>query len=176
MQKFKEFLHALVRDHLSGSSKIPATDAKTWISVISNLSQHLLTRVPPHHEVTWSDAAEKIQLLDITLDVLLRASERVEGLYDTDSDFAVQMFARLLDLNASLCYWLVVEDTSVLLTPGQLHAKVSHVLMGFLRSLGNSNSVSNEFGEQGWRLMRSIITESLDFAHGSCPNLNREGA
>jgi serine/threonine-protein kinase ATR len=167
-EEFLHFLRTLIKDHLSAAARIPASNSQSWVAVISGLSDHFLTPLPSSHEATWEAISEKVQLVEITLEVLQRAMERVEFLFGGPGDFARRMFGRLLDLNSSLFIWTDVKVFCELdhLMPLGLQSKVTRRMVGLLRNLGNSATPSNMPDEPAWRNMRGIVQECLECING----------
>jgi hypothetical protein len=165
------FLHVLIQEHLSGSTYIPHSQSQSLVTVILGLSDHFLTPLPlpsvRAHEASWTATAEKIRLVEITLEVFHRAVERVECLFAGHGEFTKSMFINLVKLNASLDHWvnlrISTESTGDLSTPSEIQAKVFQGIVDLLRNLGNNTGSD----EPMWRCMWSIIDESIHVIYGA---------
>lgn len=171
-EEFFEFLQNLIKQHLSGSVRIPASERQPWVSVILSLSDHFLTPLPSRHDAAWSATGEKIRLVQITLEVLDRALERVQSLGGCD-DFANRMFACLLGFAFSLDAWIDAPDCSEpdLPTPSQLQGDVSRAIINLLHSLGN-NTFATGLEGQTWKTMRCILDDGIQVIHGNILNIH----
>jgi serine/threonine-protein kinase ATR len=168
-EEFLDFLRALIKEHLNDSARISASNSESWVGVIQGLSDHFLTPLPSGHESTWAAIGEKIQLVEITLEVLQRATVRVESLYGGRTEFAKHMFVRLLELSNSLDSWMdvVFESPNNLLTPSELRAIVFQGVVSLLRCLGNGVTTPNDSEEPTWKILRTIVGECIDALNGT---------
>src|ERR1700685_1785932 len=172
-KQFLGFLRKLVADNLNSdpSIRIPASNKETWITVINGLSDHFLASFPTSNVVSWSTMHEKLDLIEITLEIIQRVTGRVDGLYSGPGDAVKATFVRLLHLCSALDSWLDVaipiEDGVP--TPHRLREKAFRVAVDLLRHLGGITT-SGGHSTPSWKTLRGILIECLDVAQGGdCP-------
>jgi serine/threonine-protein kinase ATR len=165
-KQFLGFLRNLVAENLDGdpSIQIPATSRDSWITVINGLSDHFLASFPTSNVVPWTEMHDKLDLIDITLEIIHRVTVRVDALFSGPGDDAAKkIFVRLLNLCSALDSWLdvdiVVEDD--IPTPLHLREKTFRVAIDLLRHLGGMAT-----NAPAWKILRSILAECLDVAQG----------
>jgi hypothetical protein len=163
------FLHVLIQEHLSSSTPIPPSQSQSLVTVILGLSDHFLTPLPSAraHDASWTATAEKIRLVEITLEVFHRAAERVECLFVGHGEFTKSMFVNLVKLSASLDDWVNVQiatdSAGDFSTPSELQGKVFQGIVDLLRNLGNNTGSD----EPMWKCMWSIVDESIHVIYGA---------
>ena len=169
-KQFLGFLRNLVADNLAGdpSIRIPASSRDSWITIINGLSDHFLVSFPTPNVVEWSAMHDKLDLIDITLEIIQRVTGRVEALYSGPGDAAKTVFVRLLNLCNTLDSWLDVdvptEDDAP--TPLRLREKAFTVVVDLLHHLGDT-AAGGQSNTPSWKTLRSILIECLDVAQGA---------
>jgi len=171
-EQFLSFLRTLILENLDGdpSMRIPAANKDTWVTVVVGLADHFLASFPSSNSVSWSAIHEKVNLVQVTLEVIQRVSSRVDGVFLGPGDLAQKVFTRLLNLCNVLEVWISIEvpKGDGVPTPLDLREHAFQVTVGLLRCLGGN--VPTAAGSDGptWKILRNILTESLDVIHGLC--------
>jgi serine/threonine-protein kinase ATR len=168
-KEFQAFLRKLVTDDLDGdpSIRIPASSRDSWITVINGLSDHFLASFPTSNVVLWGAMHEKLDLIEITLEIVQRVTVRVDALFSGPGDAGKKIFVRLLNLCSALDSWLdvdiIVEDE--IPTPVRIREKALAVAIDILRYLGG---ITTGGGSQApsWKILRDILIECLDVGQG----------
>jgi serine/threonine-protein kinase ATR len=169
-KQFLDFLHTLISENLDSDPplRIPATSRGTWVPVIAALSDHFLASLPSHRTVPWNAMHEKVKLVEITLEVVQRVTDRVDALYAGPGNFASKIFTRLLNLCICLDVWVdvVVPEENDIPTPLQLRQKTVQVAVSVLRCLGSNVVVAGGSDEHTWKMLRNIVTQCLEVING----------
>jgi serine/threonine-protein kinase ATR len=110
---------------------------------------------------------EKLDLIEITLEIVQRVTIRVDALYSGPGDAAKKIFVRLLNLCSALDSWLdvdiIVEDE--IPTPARIREKALAVAIDILRYLGGITTGGGSHAPS-WKILRSILIECLDVGQG----------
>jgi serine/threonine-protein kinase ATR len=168
-KQFLAFLHNLVAENLDGdpSIRIPASSRDSWVTVINGLSDHFLASFPTSDVVPWGAMHEKLDLIEITLEIVQRVTVRVDALYSGPGDAAAKIFVRLLGLCSALDSWvdvdILIEDE--IPTPARLRGKAFGVAADLLRHLGGISTGGGSH-TPSWKILRSILIECLDVGQG----------
>lgn len=167
--QFLGFLKTLVAENLVDSTiRIPSSSRDNWVTIINGLSDHFLASFPVMNAVPWNAMREKLELIEITLEIIQRVTARVDAMYSADEDAAKKTFVRLLSLCVALDSWTGVDvniDDGVL-SPSHLRVKAFEAGSGILRHLGEAVATAGGVEEPPWRIMKSIIVECLGAAQG----------
>ena len=168
--RFLEFMRGLIKENLSSDPPVPIPHANrgTWVPVIVALSEHILTPLPSHHTVLWNAMHEKIKLVEITLEVVQRVTDRLDALYAGPSDLAKKIVTRLVSMCVGLDVWVDIEvpEEKDIPTPLDLMQKASHTAVCVLRCLGGSMSIPAGSDEPTWKTLRHILMEYVEVVHG----------
>jgi len=120
---------------------------------------------------------EKLDLIEITLEIVQRVTVRVDALYSGPGDAAKKIFVRLLNLCSALDSWLdvdiIVEDD--IPTPARIREKALTVGIDILRYLGGTTTGGGSH-VLSWRILRSILIECLDVGQGEYQCVLRSGS
>jgi serine/threonine-protein kinase ATR len=172
-KQFLDFLRNLISQNLDGdpSVRIPATNRETWVTVIVSLSDHFLTPLPSHRDAPWNAMHEKVKLVEITMEVIQRATDRVDALYAGPGDLAKRIFASVLKFCTGLDVWvdLEVPKEDGIPTPLDLRQRAVQTAVGILRCMGNNITAVGGTDEPTWKILRDILTDSLEVSHGAYP-------
>ncbi|EGO27933.1 hypothetical protein SERLADRAFT_414152 [Serpula lacrymans var. lacrymans S7.9] len=163
---FLEFLNSLIAGELSEDfiSVVPSSHKETWTAVLSGLSDVILGLFPYARPALWESIHERLVLTDISLDVIQRATDRIDSLYVGLEDITKKFFVQLLGLCHSSESWLDVQvpEKEGIPIPSTLHSKAIQGMIVFLRSLGGSVKTTEGSGKPPWKVLRDVISESLD--------------
>jgi serine/threonine-protein kinase ATR len=168
-KQFLSFLGNLIAENLDGdpSIRIPVSSRDNWVAIISGLSDHFLASFPNSNTVPWSAMHEKLELIEITLEIIQRVTVRVEALYSGPGDAAKKIFLRLLSLCSALDFWLSIdvpiEDD--IPTPHRLQGKALKTAVDLLRHLGGIQ-IGGGSNAPLWKILREILMECLDVGQG----------
>lgn len=168
--QFLGFLRTLVVENLEGDPfiRIPSTDRASWVTVISGLSDHFLASFPTLNMAPWNAMREKLELIEITLEIIQRVTVRVDAMYSSPDEAAKKTFARLLSLCTALDSWIDadinVEDG--VLTPSHLRVKAFEAGIGILRHMGQTITTDGGSDESTWRTLKNILVECLEVTQG----------
>lgn len=169
-KQFLAFLRNLVIQDLNGdpSIRIPASGRAGWVTVITELSDHFLASFPSSNVVPWNAMHDKLELIEITLEIIQRVTARVDALYSGPGDAAKHLFARLLSLCSSLDFWIDFGVTveAGIPTPQHLSEKTFSVAVDLLRCLGGNVMAGGCNDEPTWKILRNILIECLDVSQG----------
>ncbi|KXN89480.1 Protein kinase rad3 [Leucoagaricus sp. SymC.cos] len=169
LDHFLDFLRTLVSQYLSDDvPRIPSSNKDLWITIISGLTDHLLSTFPLPNIVSWNALREKIVAIITTLDVVRRAFERVDGIHEGTAETVKKVFARLLNLCFVLDSWLCTEVQleDGIVEPNLLREKCFQSLVVVLRRLGGNSSTSRAIAEPSWQTLRDILQECLNTCRG----------
>lgn len=169
-KQFLGFLRKLVAENLDGdpSIRIPSTNRDSWVTVVNGLSDHFLASFPTVNVVPWNAMREKLELIEITLEIIQRVTVRVDAMYSGPGDAAKKIFVRLLSLCTALDTWVDADvgiDDDVL-TPLHLRNKVFEAATGLLKYLGGNIMTGGGSDEPTWKILKSILIECLEVAQG----------
>lgn len=168
--QFLGFLKTLVSENLEGdpSIRIPSTNRASWVTVISGLSDHFLASFPTLNVVPWNAMREKLELIEITLEIIQRVTIRVDAMYSSPDEAAKKTFVPLLSLCTALDSWIDadinIEDG--ILTPSHLRVKAFEAGVGILRHMGQAIATDGGSDESTWRSLKSILVECLEVVQG----------
>lgn len=169
--QFLGFLRNLIAENLEGdpSVRIPVSDRESWITVINGLSDHFLASFPCANVVPWNAMHEKLELIEITLEIIKRVTFRVDAMYSGPGDAAKRIFARLLNLCSALDSWIDVEVPveEGIPTPLHLRGQAFQTTTDLLRHLGGNISMSGGPDAPTWKILKSIMCECLDVTQGA---------
>ncbi|KAF5363593.1 hypothetical protein D9756_000300 [Leucocoprinus leucothites] len=158
LDQFLDFLRALISQYLSDNApRIPSSNKVAWITVISGLTDHLLSTFPLPNLVSWTALREKVISVNTTLDVVKRVFERVDGIHQGTTETIKKVFARLLHLCFVLDSWLdnAIKPEDEQVHPEALRERCFEALVVVLRGLGENVSTSREHGEPSWKTLRT---------------------
>ncbi|OCH94317.1 hypothetical protein OBBRIDRAFT_823598 [Obba rivulosa] len=83
---------------------------QSWVQLISSLAENFLSSFPFPHDMPWHAMHEKIKLVEVSLDLISKATELVPTLFLTPDDFLKILLSRLMILCTTLEAWV---ETSV---------------------------------------------------------------
>ena len=112
---------------------------------------------------------DKLELIEITLEIIQRVTMRVDALYSGPGNAAKQIFARLLGLCRALDSWIDVElpTQNDIPTPRHLRDKAFKVAVDLLRYLASNIHPTGEPDEPMWvKILRIVLIECLEVVQG----------
>ena len=171
--KLIESIHALQNalDDFHPAKPIDVAHRKTWIALLSGLATSTFATFPSPDEVaTWDVLKEKVALIDVTLDTLLKAVKNAPSIFAEQTETVREMFARLLQLEISLQAWLQVEvkdNQPDVASPQALEEKVVQTTVMLLRTIGHTLHMLSCSGDPSQGI-RDALQESLDIVYGAC--------
>ncbi|KAI0307056.1 hypothetical protein B0F90DRAFT_513397 [Multifurca ochricompacta] len=170
----RDFLLQAISDNQSSLSyKIRHPHLKTWIPILSGLSDYVLSSFPSISTATWDILHEKAVLVNATIDVFHLFIQRFSNLFDTAPHVARNTSARLI----ILCHVLDCRnDGDVLVqegipSPKQLREKCLTVATEVMRYLGDSLG-SADVENLTWEAFRSVYTGCLGIGEGEPSNVS----
>lgn len=167
--EFQTFLRSLLTQHLDDSCRrIPAADAASWITVVNGLAEHFLATFPLPGIVPWNALKGKVEMTDITLDVVRRVFLRVDGIYSNSQDFIRKISVRLLDLCRALGVWLDEHEDlgEADLSPLHLKQKAEEILVSVLRDMTTSAVVPSGQDTCDWQIFRDVLGQWITVCDG----------
>lgn len=99
------FLQKIISDNLTDTRRILAAEKQIWITLIGGLCEHFLATFPTSGSSSWKALEEKIRLCFVSLDVLERASSRVDTLFLDSDDHSLKILSQILTFLAALATW-----------------------------------------------------------------------
>ena len=171
--KLIESIHALQNalDDFHPAKPIDVAHRKTWIALLSGLATSTFATFPSPDEVaTWDVLKEKVALIDVTLDTLLKAVKNAPSIFAEQTETVRELFARLLQLEISLQAWLQVEvkdNQPDVASPQALEEKVVQTTIVLLRTIGHTLHMLSCSGDPSQGI-RDALQESLDIVYGAC--------
>lgn len=167
--QFLECLRAAIDQVFQGTHLIK--DRATSTAILTGLIEHFISSFPRASDVPWSALTEKVALVDVTLEFLLRAGTRVEAIFSTSEEFSTLVFAHVLSLYTALDSWCDVDlsGETMEISPSQLQLKAMDALVQQLRVLGNQVMSAPEGSRHPpWSKMKVILYECIGVAEGKC--------
>ncbi|KAL1743103.1 hypothetical protein HDZ31DRAFT_83646 [Schizophyllum fasciatum] len=176
--KLIESIYALQNalDDFHPTKHVDVEHRQTWIALLGGLAASTFAAFPSPDEVAgWNILKEKVALIDVTLDTLLKAVENAPSIFAEQTEHVRDMFARLLQLEISLQAWLQVEvkhDLPNAPLPEALEEKVVRTTTILLRTIGRALHALQCSADPSLG-MRDVLGESLDIVHGVLERLER---
>ncbi len=102
--EFLSFLRNLINEYL-GDNCPRITKKDTWVTVVNGLTDHLLGTFPLSDVVSWNAMQEKVEMTEVSLEVIRRVFLRVENVDVGSEGITRKLSARLLDLCRVLDVW-----------------------------------------------------------------------
>lgn len=165
-----EHVHAYITKLLdanlnSDTSARITSDQDTWVTVLSGITRFMFVS-PPEGKAAWSTLGEKIDMIENSLEVIQRASARVDGLFFKAGHLAHQILTRLLDLSCVFEVWDSHEGNGGdACSPKFMRDKTVEVILVVVRSLGDSVSTP-AMDRPMWEILRLFLVEVLDVITG----------
>lgn len=158
-----KLLHAKLNNNTSNRI---TSDQETWVTVLSGITDFMFVNLPDR--APWSTFREKIDMLENSMEVIQRASARVDGLFFRAGNLAHQLLTRLLDLGCVFEVWDSVEENhgDEGSTPLFMKGKAYEVMVVILRALGDSASTA-DVDPPMWQILRTFIVEIFDVINGT---------
>lgn len=159
-----KLLHANLNTDTSGRI---TSDQDTWVTVLSGITGFMFVSLPDG-KTSWSTLGEKIDMIENCMEVIQRASARVDGLFVRAGNLAHQILTRLLDLGCVFEVWDSNEEShdDEGCTPRFMKEKGFQVMLVVLRALGDSVSTIT-MEKQMWEFLRTFLVEVLDVINGA---------
>lgn len=170
-KQFLDFLRNLIAENFQDDDPTvtkPASERDNWVTIVNGLSEYFLASFPFSNGVPWNSMQEKLELIDYTLEIIIRVTSRVETAYAGPGDAAKTLFTHLITLSSALDWWLDVEVTNKPGVPTPLHLrdKTIKATVGLLRHLGSCMPSGAGSDPPAWKKLREIMIECLDLIHG----------
>lgn len=170
-KQFLDFLHNLIAENFQDddlSVTRPASERDNWVTIVNGLSEYFLASFPCSNAVPWNAMQDKLELIDYTLEMIVRVTSRVEAAYAGPGDAAKSLFTHLITLCNALDWWLDVDviNKPGVPTPLHLRDKTIKATVGLLRHLGSYISSGAGLDPPTWKKLREIMIECLDLTHG----------
>ena len=158
-----EILHG----DLSNSSLGLDSD-EDWVPLISNFCHYYLSKLPGPQGWQWELLHEKIKLIELILEVLLRAISSKPSLFIGQDDSAKLLFTTLVGLHDVLDQWCSVHvpQGNAVVSPQTLRGNVLDAIFELLQSLGNGAELGEDKATT-WVTLGAIISKCLDICDGT---------
>ncbi|THH16411.1 hypothetical protein EW146_g4222 [Bondarzewia mesenterica] len=159
-----DFLRTLISENLSGQNVPQNQEHKdTWVTVISGLSDHLLSSFPSSREGTWNVLHEKIILVDTTLTIIHQVLTKIDGLWTGAAGIAEKALFRLINTCGVLDTRndADVQEGGSVLSPRQLRERTFSVTVELMRYLGNADNAARGDEKRTWEILRTTILECI---------------
>lgn len=163
-------LHIIEHDLAEDRQPAKDIDNVAWTTVISGLSDHLLSSFPSSREGSWDALHEKVSLIDCSLEIIHRLLKKITGFFYEQEDLARTLFIRLVYLCAAMDSRDDgdVADAEGIPSPSDLRGKTFVVATHLLRYLGDPPGITR--GESlvrpSWELLRTIVDHCLQTCEG----------
>ena len=156
----------LLHGDLSNSSLGLDSD-EDWVPLISNFCRYYLSKLPSPQGWQWDLLHEKIELINLILQVVSRPISSKPSLFIGHDPSAKLLFTALVGLHYVLDQWCSVDVPSIdIVSPQTLRGNVEDVVFELLQSLGNG-AKPGEDRATTWVTLESIISKCLGICDGA---------
>jgi serine/threonine-protein kinase ATR len=166
--EFLKFLQAMMTRYLSDDSPRITEGKDVWVTIVDGLADSFLQSFPLPDMTLWDLMEEKVAMTETTLQIIQRVFSRVDGIYNNAEVLVKKLFRRLVDLCSVLDIWLetnVIYNDGII-SPMNMKNQASNIIVSFLRGMGNNTPLLSSDGEQSWKILRSVLQESVDVCQG----------
>lgn len=163
-----EFLRTLLAENLDQGPPIPASNKDSWITLIGQLSGHFLSTFPSPRFGPWNVLHEQIKLAEATLEVIERATVRVDSLFQGPDDQSRSILIELIKFLCQLNSWTELgdsEDGETLSSEG-LHRKALDTTVVILRCVRGDNLINAQTNLSSWQFFRIFVEQCLIIIRG----------
>jgi hypothetical protein len=178
-QQLTEYLRAVIAKIRHPRNKIPVTDRREWMNLITELADDFIASfsIKERDSPSWDILHEKISLVEVSLEVISLCKDRVEGLFNNQDGFAMKLFGQLFNLCLYLETWVDAATptaeplvNNVAITPPDKLCDIAFgVAGGILKTLSLEPVSVISGGEPSWKVLRDIIDVTFAISHGSTP-------
>ena len=166
--EFLSFLRNLINEYLGDNCPRITKNKDTWVTVVNGLTDHLLGTFPLPDVVSWNAMQEKVEMTEVSLEVIRRVFLRVDNVDIGSEDITRKLSARLLDLCRVLDVWgeMEVDCGEGMFSPVHLKGRAFETLVSVLRCLGDNTPMTSEEYDPSWKSLRVILQEYVAVVQG----------
>jgi len=159
------YLSKLLDAKLDDSSSRIISGQEEWLAVLSGLMDFMIFPLPQN--VPWSAFQENIDMVQKSMEVIQRASKRVDGLFSGTGHIVHQLLTRLSYLYCVFEVWDTFEESNIheACSPRFMKARAHEVMFEIIQILGNSISTT-EINPAMWQILQIFLVEILDVIKG----------
>jgi hypothetical protein len=165
----RDFLRSLRDKELHDDNPpISVQDRQPWLQLVTGLLEQVFGCFPYFKPSIQGTTNERIELTDISLEVLSCIGRRVDSLYVDEEILSKQVFVHLFGLCTSTESWLEVTDegNSGRLPPNTLYSKACDTLIVFLQNLSFSTGLGRDPNAVQMGILHKILHEATDLCTG----------
>ncbi|KAF7432763.1 serine/threonine-protein kinase M1 [Pleurotus ostreatus] len=178
------FMRNLVEEPLAGDEttpRIPFTNE--WLTAVDSLNT-FFDMVPSHGEIVWSDQADLLAMVEMSLQVVGLIALRVERVFIGNDDIGRKTLTKLLNLDYALGHWI---DEAIPREVTTLRPMVLQTILAICRSLdaptanpGTSASLLSDIMEEQLHALEELSQLlplskfPITFRPFSVPRINHE--
>lgn len=154
------FMRNLVEEPLAGDEttpRIPFTNE--WLTAVDSLNT-FFDMVPSHGEIVWSDQADLLAMVEMSLQVVGLIALRVERVFIGNDDIGRKTLTKLLNLDYALVHWI---DEDIPREVTTLRPMVLQTILAICRSLDAPTANPGTSAS----LLSDIMEEQLDALEGT---------